>query len=674
MYVAKCITLIAILSTMFVEASSSADGPDFFGDLKFKTLNGQSIALSDSKGIIVVAFLGIECPVARSYAARLESLSKEYSAKGVRVVGVNSNPHDSEVELLRFTKELSLSFDLVKDSDQAIARRFGATRTAEVVVLDAMHRVAYRGRVDDQFSPGVKRSAPNRPDLQKAIDELIANKDVSVPSTPPVGCLITFQKPSKQDTTVSFCKTIAPIFYENCLECHRTGEIGPFDISNYDEVVGWAEMIVEVIDQKRMPPWHADPSHGSFKNARQMPPDSIATIREWVAAGMPFGFAKDLPVKPLTVEGWRLPKKPDQIVEMRAQPYPVPANGSVDYQYFVVDPGIQEDKWISAAQVIPGCPEVVHHAIVFIRPPDGETFTGIGWLTAYVPGQRATEFPVGYARRVPAGSKFVFQMHYTPNGQEQLDQSRIGLNFIEEASVTNEVFTLAGIDQEFEIPPGASKHSVTAIVPWLPKDGILLAAMPHMHLRGKSFQIQTRHADLESIILDVPNYDFNWQHTYEWSQPIALNDIDQLSFTAIFDNSLENPFNPNPKEYVMWGDQTWEEMAVAFFEVARPRTPGSSVAIGRPTKEARATLSTTTLSTIATNTTATSQSNAQAARANAFADEFLKRFDSNKDNVVITAEVSRIVRDYSFRTLDVNGDGKITRDELLESSRTRRGR
>ena len=664
MYLAKYLTSVAIVCTICVGIARSAEVPDSFGDLRFKTLDGQSISLGESKGITVVAFLGNECPVARSYAARLETLSKEYLAKGVRIVGVNSNPHDSEAELQRFTKELSLSFDWIKDSDQAIARRFGATRTAEVVVLDAMHRIAYRGRVDDQFSPGVKRSAPSRPDLQMAIDELIANKSVSVPSTPPVGCLITFQKPATQDTSITFCKTIAPILYENCLECHRTGEIGPFDISNYDEVVGWAEMIVEVIDQKRMPPWHADPSHSSFKNSRQMPPNSIATIREWLAAGMPFGDAKDLPIKPPVVAGWRLPKEPDQIVVMRPQPYPVPANGSVDYQYFVVDPGIKEDKWISAAQVIPGCPEVVHHAIVFIRPPDGENFTGIGWLTAYVPGQRAMEFPAGFARRVPAGSKFVFQMHYTPNGKEQLDQSRIGLNFIDEASVTNEVFTLAGIDQEFEIPPGATKHAVKAIVPRLPKDGILLAAMPHMHLRGKSFQIQTRKADLESIILDVPHYDFNWQHTYEWSQPIALSGIDQLSFTATFDNSTENPFNPDPKEYVMWGDQTWEEMAVAFFEVAKPRTRVKNEATDRSTKEASA----------APSTTAAAQVILPDAKAISFADEFLKRFDSNRDSVVITAEVSRIVRDYSFRTLDVNNDGKITRDELLESSRTRRGR
>ena len=223
----------------------------------------------------------------------------------------------------------------------------------------------------------------------------------------------------------------------------------------------------------------------------------------------------------------------------------------------------------------------MHHAIVFVRPPDGESFTGIGWLTAYVPGQRATQFPPGFARRIPAGSKFVFQMHYTPNGKAQFDQTKIGLNFIDEASVTHEVFTLAGIDQEFEIPPNVAEHAVDASVSWLPKEGMLLAAMPHMHLRGKSFQVRTRSGDSESIQLDVPHYDFNWQHTYEWSEPIPLRDIDRLSFTATFDNSVANPFNPNPNEYVMWGDQTWEEMAVAFFEVARPRTIGNSEKSGQ---------------------------------------------------------------------------------------------
>ncbi len=658
--------LFVFLSVFVVIASNSlgAETSKSFGDLKLTALDGQEIDFRKSDSIYVLAFLGNECPVARSYAQRLEAMAKDYSGRGVRFVGINSNSHDSLAELSQFVKDLSLSFPFAKDQDQSLARRFGATRTAEVVVLNATRDIVYRGRIDDQFSPGIKRSAPSRMDLQNAIEELLMNKPVSVASTQPVGCLITFQKQTTRETDITYCKTIAPILYANCLECHRSGEIGPFDISSYDEVVGWADMLVEVIEQKRMPPWHADPKHGSFKNARQMPEGSLETIREWIAAGMPLGKLEDLPTKPTFLDGWRLPRQPDKVVEMRDKPYAVPADGSVDYQYFVVDPGIREDKWITAAQVIPGSPEVVHHAIVFVRPPDGESFTGIGWLTAYVPGQRATQFPPGFARRIPAGSKFVFQMHYTPNGKAQFDQTKIGLNFIDEASVTHEVFTLAGIDQEFEIPPNVAEHAVDASVSWLPKEGMLLAAMPHMHLRGKSFQVRTRSGDSESIQLDVPHYDFNWQHTYEWSEPIPLRDIDRLSFTATFDNSVANPFNPNPNEFVMWGDQTWEEMAVAFFEVARPRTIGNSEKSGQTMRLGKA----------SANDNAAETSEAADAKAIAFADDFLSRFDTNGDRMIVRTEVPRIVRDYSFWTMDENRDGKVTRDELLDSARARRGR
>ena len=641
-----------------VERDSSIDS------IRFTTLDGSSLSLEKSKSIRVLAFLGNECPVAKSYARRLDEMAQLYAPIDVQFIGINSNPHDSETELRQWVKDLSIRFPFVKDQDQNLARRFNATRTAEVVVLDANLGVAYRGRVDDQFSPGVTRSAPTHLDLKNAIDELLVGKPVSVSATPPVGCLITFLEPTSGKSDVTFCKHIAPILYSNCLECHRAGEIGPFDVASYDEVLGWANMIVEVVEQKRMPPWHADPKHGSFKNQRQMSTDSLAKIQEWILAGMPYGSAEDLPAKPTYQEGWRLPKQPDLVVTMGEKPYAVPANGSVDYQYFVVDPGLREDKWITAAQVIPGSPEVVHHAIVFIRPPDGENFTGIGWLTAYVPGQRATEFPLGFARRMPAGSKLVFQMHYTPNGKAQLDQTKIGLNFIDEAAVTHEVFTLAGIDQEFEIPPNVAEHTVVASVPWLPKDGMLLAAMPHMHLRGKSFQVRTLKDGNESIVLNVPHYDFNWQHTYEWTEPLPLADVERLSFTATFDNSSGNPFNPNPNDYVMWGDQTWEEMAVAFFEAARPRTPKSSDGTSRVAKTSKST----------TSSAAATQNEAADVKANAFADDFLARFDSNKDALVVRAEVPRIIRDYSFRTIDLDNDGKVTRDELLNSSRSRRAR
>jgi len=543
-----------------------------------------------------------------------------------------------------------------------------AKRTGEVVIVATDGEIAYRGRIDNQVSPGVRRSFPTTSELKDSIDQWLADKTVTVSNTDPVGCLITYQKlnidsPISQQTSVTFCKDVAPILFQHCLECHRPGEIGPFDVSNYEETRGWAEMMVETIEQGRMPPWHADPNYESIKNARLVSKEIAKPIRAWIEAGTPYGDAAQLPKVPGHIEGWRLPKQPDLVVEMSDVAYQVPANGTVDYQYFVVDPKLDEDKWVNSAQVIPGNSAVVHHAIVFIRPPDGEDFRGIGWLTAFVPGQRAMEFPVGFARRIPAGSKFVFQMHYTPNGVETFDRSKIGINFMDAADVTDEVFTIVGIDQEFEIPPGAANHRVDGNVPYLPRDGTLLAVMPHMHLRGKSYQLRVKSKQEETegsrILLDVPRYDFNWQHTYELQKPLPFLNVDQLEFTAVFDNSPSNPFNPDPSEYVMWGDQTWEEMAVCFFEVSKPRTPVSMTKGGveKPKQLARL----DSLATAASDVVAQTE----------LVQKLLTKFDKNGDQCISQDEGTRVFQDYAFRQFDQDGDGKLTVKELTLTFRDR---
>jgi hypothetical protein len=324
----------------------------------------------------------------------------------------------------------------------------------------------------------------------------------------------------------------------------------------------------------------------------------------------------------------------------------------VEYQYFVVDPGFREDKWITGAQVIPGNRSVVHHAIVFVRPPDGAAFRGVGWLTAYVPGQRAAMLPEGCGRRVPAGSTLVFQMHYTPNGRRQEDLTNVGLLFGDESDITHEVFTLIGLNQEFEIPPQTSDFAVTAGPQWLPEHGDLLAIAPHMHLRGKAFQVRAHTRDSESILLDVPRYDFNWQHVYELAEPLPLASIDKLEFTARFDNSAGNPVNPDPAQYVTWGDQTWEEMAVAFFEVAVPRSapPGA-----RPRR---------------TDAKPPPQRHPE---IDGFVQRFFERFDRNRDGAVDQSELPLSIRRFGSWELDSDGDQRLTPAEIEDAAR-RRGR
>jgi peroxiredoxin len=635
--------------------NDSAIGPGW-ESLSFR---GESVKWNENAKGHLICFLGCECPVARFYAPRLESIAKEYRPLDIEVVGVMSLLQDSPQDVSRFASEHGLSFPVIHDVDQSLARKLSATRVPEVVLLDPRGAIVYRGRIDDQMAPGVKKSQSTSNDLIAALEALRTGEPIKTASTPPVGCLISFDQkknPEADSRVPTLAKDVMPIFYKHCYECHRNGDIGPFDISKVNEVRGWADMILETIETKRMPPWHANRDHGSFKNQRQMMPDETQTIKDWVASGSPLGDLKDLAPPPYVRTGWQLPKKPDLVVEMRDKPFAVPASGVVEYQYFVVDPKLEEDRWVCAAQVMPGNASVVHHAIVFVRPPDGVPIKGVSWLTSFVPGQRAVQYPHGYARKLPAGSKLVFQMHYTPTGNDQTDLTKMGLVFLAPDQVTHEVSTIAGIDQSFEIPPHANNYQVKGRISLPRGDAKILIAAPHMHLRGKSFRLNGQFQDdREEILLDVPNYDFNWQHVYEFAEPLDASGLKSLTFQTSYDNSSSNPFNPNPADYVMWGDQTWEEMAVVFLDVATvlkkdDSTDGPAAKGAETIKETKPPLE----------------------RSVRYAKEFLKRFDKNRDGQVMQSEATELIQRYSFHSIDTNNDRIVTEDELIAAAEARR--
>ena len=663
-----CSLALILVTTRTTNAALTTPNPTTPEPPTLSSIDEQPIQWQSDSKLRVYAFLGCDCPVAKLYARRLEELQARLNSQGVQWIGVMSNPQDSIQDIRNFAKELDVSFPFIKDTDQALAQSWKITRTAEVILVNPKNEVLYRGRIDDQYAPGITRSKTTRDDLALAIGSALRGSAPEISVTEPVGCKIAYVR--KNDSidnppsqTVTYADSVAAIFDKHCTECHRPGEIGPFDITNTAELQGWSEMILETIDTGRMPPWHADPAHGSFKNSRSISRQEIEIVRQWVRSGAAIGDASKLTPAKFSESGWRLGKDPDLVVAMNTKAYNIPASGTVDYQYFVVDPKIKEDRWVASAQVIPGDPSVVHHAIVFIRPPDDSEFIGIGWLTAYVPGQMATRFPSGYARKIPAGSKFVFQMHYTPNGRPTSDLSKIGLTFVDEPTVTHEVFTVVGIDQDFEIPPGASNHTVTARVPRFPKNGELLAVSPHMHVRGKAFELRARRGEATEVLLNVPRYDFNWQHTYEWTDRIPLSDIDGLEFTASFDNSDANPTNPAPDEFVMWGDQTWEEMAVAFFEVSRPRNESDSLqqrSIAQRSDRPAQTMS--------------KPLDLPQDDATKYAEEYLAKWDSNKDGIVSWEESPRILRDFGFFRIDRNNDRQITREELIQAGQDSSGK
>ncbi len=626
-----------------------------------KAIDGTSVRVGEGQ-LSAVCFLGTQCPMARSYATKLSKIQAEFGDQ-LLVVGVMSNRQDSLEEVMAYTHELDVRFPIVHDTSGELAEQYGATRTPEAFLLDRKGLLRYRGRIDDQYAPGVAKSQATRDDLKIAIEQLLAGKNVSVAKTEALGCLIG--RPQKLASTSEstdgpkFHKDVMPMLIRNCIECHRAGDIGPFAMDDYSEVVGWAETMLETIEDRRMPPWHADASVGDFTNSRTITDEDKQLLSDWIDAGMPQGDPKNSPSMPKFADGWQLSQKPDLVFPMRSRPFVVPADGVVEYQYFVVDPQLQEDAWISAAEIVPGERKVVHHVIVYVRPPDGHRFRGIGWLAAYVPGQRGVELPPGYARHVPAGSKFVFQLHYTPTGSEASDLTRLGLVLTDEKDVTHEVYSLAAVDQEFEIPPGDPDHHVTGATPYLPDQAKLLAITPHMHLRGKSFVLDAVRKDgKRAPLLNVPRYDFNWQHTYVLANPLNLDEFDELQFDAAFDNSTQNAFNPDPEQWVNWGDQSWEEMALGFFEVAEPRNKAKSRSEG---------VASTDSGKRAAQREAEKR---QQERIDAFVARAMKGLDVNGDGRMTKAESGVVMRD-RFDRWDKSGDGILTEQELRDAARKR---
>ncbi|HEX5103260.1 MAG TPA: hypothetical protein VFV87_05590, partial [Pirellulaceae bacterium] len=459
-------------------------------------------------------------------------------------------------------------FPLLTDPAGVVADQFGAKRTPEAFVLDGKGIVRYWGRIDDQYGIGYSRNEPTKSFVAQALDDLLAGKEVAPPSQEPVGCYIGRVRRGVPTGDITYTKHVAGILQKNCVRCHRPGEVAPFSMTGYEDAAAWAETIVEVIDDGRMPPWHANPQHGKFYNEARLSDDQKKLIRTWVANGCPQGDPADLPeFKPFT-DGWQIPQ-PDIVYKM-PEPFNVPASGTVEYQFFTIDPGFTEDRWIKAAECRPGNRAITHHLILFFQEP-GKPFEPIDALfnsiVGFAPGLPPAIYPEGIYRRIPAGSKLVIQAHYTPNGTPQSDQSEVGIVFADPKEVKKEMLVAAALNFKFLIPPGEANFPLEA-TDKIGQDSVLYAMTPHMHLRGKSFRFNALYPDgHEEILLDVPRYDFNWQNSYALAEPKFLPEGTQIRCQAVFDNSEDNLANPDPASSVHWGDQTWEEMMVGTMAI-----------------------------------------------------------------------------------------------------------
>jgi mono/diheme cytochrome c family protein len=375
-----------------------------------------------------------------------------------------------------------------------------------------------------------------------------------------------------RDGSATFTRDVAPILYKHCVECHRPTMFAPMSLLTYEDARPWARAIRQRVAERTMPPWGADPAHGVFRNDPRLSDAEIRTVLSWVDAGAPKGDDKDLPKAPTFVDGWSI-GQPDAVFEM-TEPFLVPADGEVPYQYIRIPTGVTEDKWIQAIEIRPGSRAHVHHVIAFTQPADEPLnrrgALGPGNIGGVTPNKPGVVFPEGIARLLAANSDIVLQMHYTTNGQEATDRTKVGVIFAKQPPERQQRGGMA-LNARFVIPAGAPNHEVRA-EQILKQDTVLTSMTPHMHVRGKDMTYIAHLPDGASeTLIHVPKYDFNWQITYQLAEPKQLPAGTRIEVIAHFDNSPRNRFNPDPTQDVRWGDQTWEEMMIGFWGTVVPR-------------------------------------------------------------------------------------------------------
>jgi len=413
----------------------------------------------------------------------------------------------------------------------------------------------------------------------------------------PSGSAHTAARQPSAPNAATFYRDVLPILQERCQICHRAEGIAPMRFETYEQTRPYAGAIAVAARSRSMPPWFADPSVGHFSNDPSLSAEQISKLAAWEDAGAPAGDPHDTPPRVRWAESWSIPQ-PELILKM-PKPVPLAATGDVEYTYEIVPTGFKEDRWVQAVEVLPSLRANVHHAVVYVRPPDsqwmkhapvGVPFTastltdpddrhGAHWtdsdvLLVYAPGSSPDNWPDGLAKFVPAGSDLVFQMHYTTNGHAANDQTSVGLIFAKHAPAKR-VLTLQLTNDHFVIPSGAPDFRVE-VRGTLPNDATLLSFFPHMHLRGKRFEYNIVHRnenasgrpdqDLEPLLR--VNYHFHWQMSYRLAEPRFLKAGTELQAVAWYDNSRDNPHNPDPEAAVRWGEQTYDEMMVGFFDVA----------------------------------------------------------------------------------------------------------
>ncbi len=521
---------------------------------------------SDADAVVIMV-QGNGCPAVRSAVGDYRAVIDAYADANVRFLMLNSNLEDTRESIAAEAEALGITVPILEDNTQIIGESLGLERTAEVIVLDtATWEIAYRGPINNRLGDEVQQAQASEHHLRDALDAVLTDTAVSVTRLQGAGTPIDFPQKARDHSTISYTDTIAPLLKENCAHCHVEGGIGPWAMTSYTMIRGFAPMIREVVRTRRMPPWQADPHVGEWQGDRSLSAEDTRTLVHWIEAGAPRGDGPDPleSVVPLASE-WPL-GEPDLIVDIPG--YEVPASGVVDYQFPYVKNELEHGVWITAATVLPGDRSVVHHVLAGSvegdEPPSDEDGVMDNYIIGYAPGIESYIMPEGTGVYVGPGGYYTFQLHYTPTGKATVDHSKMGL-YLTDTPPENFLRHQVVVSPAIEIPPNTPDHEDSAYYEF-DKDAIIHTLFPHSHYRGKSsvFEVQYPDGTLETV-LSVPHYDFNWQRGYDPVEPIEVPAGAWLIHRTVYDNSAQNPANPDPERTVGWGLQSWDEMLYGAF-------------------------------------------------------------------------------------------------------------
>ncbi|WP_435019030.1 redoxin family protein [Tundrisphaera sp. TA3] len=586
------LTLLGLAGTM-IAARAEETGRALPREVK--GIDGRAIPLiAEPGGATAVIFYSTECPISNAYSVTFNAVADRFAGRPIRMVGVCVDPDLKADEVATHAREYGLKFPVAQDRDGSITRALGAKVTPEAALIDAEGAIRYQGRVDDQFAARGKRNAtPATHELEDACLAVLENREVARPRVEAVGCPVPIPPRAEGVAKPTFTRDVAGILQRNCQQCHRPGQVGPFPLVTYEHARKRADDIVRVTSDRLMPPWKPAPGVGpAFKHSKALPESDIAILAAWAESGAPEGNSADMPTPPAYPEDWAL-GTPDLVLELPVD-FEIPATGDDIYRCFVMPTNLPADTFISGIEYRPGNPKVVHHILSYVdvsgmarkkdaadEGPGYSCFSGPGVEThgdlgGWAPGNEPAILPAGIGRSLPRGADVVTQIHYHPSGKPETDRTRIGLYF-SKVPVKQVLHWNAALNARMRVPAGAKNHEVDAgwTVPqmgWeMPVDVTALAVTPHMHMLGRDMTMTVTYPDgRNEDLIQIPDWDFNWQNTYYFEKPLDLPKGTVLKIRAHYDNSADAPANKNrPLKDVRWGEATTDEMCIGFLGVVK---------------------------------------------------------------------------------------------------------